>query len=127
MAELARCYDGELGVYEYAAFLNGRLIFSEPEVVGDRPAHGSVFTLEGSAIVSAVKAEEDPEKPGIIVRLFCGMHEGDATAKLVFAEPVHRACICDLRERETEELAVDGATVELPVLEHCKFITVYVE
>lgn len=33
MAELARCYDGELEVYEYAAFLNGRLIFSEPEVV----------------------------------------------------------------------------------------------
>lgn len=56
MAELARCYDGKLEVYEYAAFLNGRLIFSEPEVVGDRPAHGSVFTLEGSAIVSAVKA-----------------------------------------------------------------------
>lgn len=82
MAELARCYDGELEVYEYAAFLNGRLIFSEPEVVGDRP---------------------------------------------VFVEPVHRACICDLRERETGELAVDGATVELPVLKHCKFITVYVE
>ncbi len=52
---------------------------------------------------------------------------GDATAKLVFAEPVHSACTCDLRERETEELAVDGATVELPVLKHCKFITVYVE
>lgn len=86
-----------------------------------------LFTLEGSAIVSAVKAAEDPERPGIIVRLFCGMHEGDATAKLVFAEPVHRACICDLRERETEELAVDGATVELPVLKHCRFITVYVE
>lgn len=98
--------------------------------MGDQPAHGSVFTLEGSAIVSAVKAAEDPEdpeKPGIIVRLFCGMHEGDATAKLVFVEPVHRACICDLREREVEELAVDGATVELPVLKHCKFITVYVE
>lgn len=127
MAELARCYDGKLEVYEYAAFLNGRLIFSEPEVVGDLPAHGSVFTLEGSAIVSAVKAAEDPEKPGIIARLFCGMHEGDATAKLVFAEPVRRACICDLRERETEELAVGGARVELPVLKHCKFITVYVE
>ena len=90
--------------------------------MGDRPAHGSVFTLEGSAIVSAVKAAENPEKPGIIVRLFCGMHEGDATAKLVFAEPVHRACICDLCERE-----MDGATVELPVLKHCRFITVYVE
>lgn len=77
--------------------------------------------------MSAVKAAEDPEKPGIIVRLFCGMHEGDATAKLVFAEPVRRACICDLRERETEELAVGGARVELPVLRHCKFITVYVE
>lgn len=35
--------------------------------------------------------------------------------------------ICDLRERETEELAVGGARVELPVLRHCKFITVYVE
>lgn len=95
--------------------------------MGNRPAYGSVFTLEGSAIVSAVKAAENPEKLGIIVRLFCGMHEGDATAKLVFAEPVYRACICGLRERETEELAVDGATVELPVLKHCKFITVYVE
>lgn len=81
MAELARCYDGELEVYEYAAFLNGRLIFSEPEVVGNRPAHGSVFTLEGAAIVSAVKAAENPEKLGIIVRLFCGMHEGGCNGK----------------------------------------------
>lgn len=127
VAELARCYDGELEVYEYAAFLNGRLIFSEPEVVGTKPATGSVFELEGSAIVSAVKAAEDPERPGIMVRLFCGMHEGDATAKLVFREPVHRAFLCDLRERETEELAVSGNAVELPALAHCKFITVYVE
>lgn len=127
VAEEARSYDGGLELYEYAAFLNGRLIFSEPEVTGTRPATGSLFELEGTAIVSAVKAAEDPAMPGVIIRVFNGFNEADATAILHFAQPPRRACVCDLRERVGEELAIEGSAVTLPVLTHCKFMTVYVE
>lgn len=114
-------------LYEYAAFLNGRLMFSEPEVEGTRPATGSLFRLEGDAIVSAVKAADDPDRPGIVVRVFNGRSEGDATATLVFSRPVRRAWLCDLRERKSGEVWFEGGTVELEPLGHAKFATVYVE
>lgn len=127
VAEVARSYDGDLQVYEYAQFLNGRLIFSEPEVVGTRASKNSLFELEGTAIVSAVKAPDDPELPGVVVRLFNGFNEEDATATLKFKTPVAKAYLCDLRERKVGDLDVDGCDVRLSPLTHCKFATVYIE
>lgn len=127
VAEAARSYDGDLQVYEYAEFLNGRLIFSEPEIAGTHANTGSLFELEGTAIVSAVKAPDDPELPGLIVRLFNGFNEGDATATLKFKIPVAKGYLCDLRERKVGDLDVDGCEVHLPPLTHCKFATVYIE
>lgn len=127
VAEAARLFDGEMEVYEYAEFLNGRLIFSEPPVVGEEPAESSLFTLEGDAIVSAVKAAEDPAMSGIIVRLFNGRVSGDATAKLVFDRPVKGAWVCDLRERKVEPCPVEGCAVVPAELGHCKFTSLYVE
>lgn len=127
VAELARCYDGGLELYEYAAFLNGRLIFSEPEVVGTRAATASLFELQGTAIVSAVKAAEDSDAPGMIIRLFNGLNDGDATVTLRFRSPVRTAYLCDLRERRSGEVAVSGHEVALEPLGHCKFVTLYVE
>ncbi len=127
VAELARSYDGGLQVYEYAEFLNGRLIFSEPEIVGSRSAADSLLEVEGTAIVSAVKAADDPTRPGIVIRLFNGFNEKSATAELVCATPIKRACLCDLRERPLEELHPDGRHVRLPDLGHCAFMTAYVE
>ena len=127
VAEEARSYDGELQVYEYAEFLNGRLIFSEPETVGTRQSAMSLFELEGTAIVSAVKAPDDPSMPGVIVRLFNGFNELDATAIFTFGSQVKKAYLCDLRERYIGDVEVDGCTVRLDPLAHCKFATVYVE
>lgn len=127
IAEFARCFDGELQVYEYAEFLNGRLIFSEPEVEGTGASTNSIFELEGSAIVSAVKAAEAETMPGLIVRLFNGYNEVDASAKLVFKKPVKQAYLCNLREQKTQDVSFLDKTVELSALGHCKFVTLYVE
>lgn len=127
VAEHARQFDGEMELYEYAEFLNGRLIFSEPEVTGTLAATGSLFMVEGTAIVSAVKAAEDPAMPGIIVRLFNGLHEGDATAVLRFASPIRTAYQCDLRERRSGEVSFSGHEVTIKPLTHCKFVTLYIE
>lgn len=127
VAQLARNYDGELELYEYAEFLNGRLIFSEPRVYGDKPAAASLFEVEGTAIVSAVKAPDDPGLPGIVVRLFCGFNQGDATATLRFAKPVKHAYLCNLREQQSGDVEVNGCEVTLKPLGHCKFATVYIE
>ena len=127
VAQLARSYDGELELYEYAEFLNGRLIFSEPRVYGDKPATASLFELEGTAIVSAVKAPDDPELPGVVVRLFCGFNQGDATATLRFAKPVKQAYLCNLREQRSGDVEISGCEVTLKPLGHCKFVTVYIE
>ena len=127
VAQLARSYDGELELYEYAEFLNGRLIFSEPRVYGDGPAAASLFELEGTTVVSAVKAPDDPDLPGVVVRLFCGFNQGDATATLHFATPVKQAYLCNLREQRSGNVEVNGCEVKLKPLGHCKFATVYIE
>ena len=127
VAEHARAYTGEMQVYEYAEFLNGRLIFSEPEVAGTRGPSYSLFKLDGTAIVSAVKAPDDADRDGIVIRLFNGYSDHDATAELIFDKNVKRAYLCDLREREIAPVDVNGKTVTLAPLGHCKFETVYVE
>ncbi|MGN0076597.1 MAG: glycoside hydrolase family 38 C-terminal domain-containing protein, partial [Parafannyhessea sp.] len=127
VAAEARSYDGELRAYEYAEFLNGRLIFSEPEVEGWRPQTGSLFELDGDAIVSAVKASENYGADGLIVRLFNGFADKDATANLKFSRPVQEAYLCDLREHRSGDVAFEGNVVTLPALGHCKFQTLFVK
>ncbi|MCC6098476.1 MAG: alpha-mannosidase [Coriobacteriaceae bacterium] len=127
IAEEARSYDGELRAYEYAEFLNGRLIFSEPEVEGWRSQTGSLFELDGDAIVSAVKTSENYGTDGLIVRLFNGFADKDATANLKFARPVQEAYLCDLREHRSGDVTFEGNVVTLPALGHCKFQTLFVK
>lgn len=126
VAEEARSYDGELRAYEYAEFLNGRLIFSEPEVDGWRSRTGSLFELEGDSIVSAVKASEDCESDGFIIRLFNGFFDKDSTAILKFSRPVREAYLCDLREHRSGDVAFEDNLVSLPSLGRCKFLTLFV-
>ena len=131
VAEQARLYDGQMVAYEYGEFLNGRLIFSEPAVKEPAGAReGSLFEMEGTAVVSAVKAVEDEERAsrgGMVIRVFNGLHEGDASCTLRFSRPVREAYLCDLRERRSGKVAVMGDTVSLEPLAHCKFATLYVE
>lgn len=127
IARLARGYRTPLQLYPYSEFLNGRLIFSEPPVKQSLAQSYSFFELTGDAVLSACKAAESPDMPGIILRFFNPLNDGAAALHLHFENKVSAAYLCNLQEEKTEALTLNGNELVLPTLGHCKFLTVYVE
>lgn len=125
VSQAARAFATGFEAYEYASFLNGRLLFSEEEIDGSSPAMGSLMTVEGDLTLSAIKKAEDGN--GIIVRLFNGEYEGDAAATLTFAGSVANAYEVDLRERKVVEIRHDDKAVLVGPIGHAKIVTVCIE
>lgn len=122
---IAKAYNTPVDVYEYAEFLNGRLIFSQMEIEGTNKEKQSWIKASGNLVVSAIKNAE--EKPGIVIRLFNGKSHLPLKEKIAFASKVKKACLLNLREEEVETLTVNENVVTLPEMGHCKFITLYIE
>lgn len=122
---IAKAYNTPVDVYEYAEFLNGRLIFSQMEIEGTNKEKQSWIKASGNLVVSAIKNAE--EKPGIVIRLFNGKSHLPLKEKIAFASKVKKACLLNLREEEVETLTVNENVVTLPEIGHCKFITLYIE
>ena len=130
---IARAYDTPLTAYEYAPFLNGRLIFSEEERVGTREGIYSLLSYDGDFEISAIKPAE--QRSGIIVRLYngkVGCEETDKTTgvmagRLMFKRSVQYASIVNLREQNIRTADFDVRYVTVPELSPCEFVTLYIE
>ena len=124
VASLAKAYNTPVQVYDYAPFLNGRLIFALPRQEGSNPSRFSLMNVEGDAIASAIKIAEDSE--AIIVRLFNGKYHEAVVSKVHFNDGVSDAATVDLMEREVDKLGFDGDIIYAPELGHCEFCTLKV-
>lgn len=124
VAQAAKKYNTPLQAFEYAEFLNGRLLFPFNRVARDLPQSDSVISTSGNLILSTIKKAD--ERPGWVIRLFNG---GFAAVEdsLFFKQPVKYAELVDLREKCKEMLMVKEGKVSLPKLDHAKFVSVYVE
>lgn len=125
LSGLAKEFNSPVEVYEYARFLNGRLIFSQMETEGQNPGWYSLFETEGSLTVSAIKQEEDGE--GIVIRLYNGLHRHEAGTRIRFARKPAHVFELNLKEEKLRELPVSGNTVEVGPVGHCKFVTLLVQ
>jgi mannosylglycerate hydrolase len=126
VAMRARSFDTPLDGFEYAPFLNGRLMFSEREVEGSGDTRGSLFQLEGGLVPSAIKKAES--RPGLVVRLYNGSYQLPESGRLVFPRKVAKASYVDLREEDVSAAPVeDGHVVVVEPIGHCKFVSLYVE
>lgn len=125
VADVARAFNTPLDAYEYAPFLNGRLIFSQMERVGTEEPERSLMSVEGDLTLSCVKRAED--RPGIVVRLYNGLESGEAGARLTFADEISHASYVDLLERDCAPVGHDAHAVTIEPVGHCRFVTVYVE
>ncbi len=122
---LAREYNTPVQVYEYADFLNGRLIFAQEDVEKTLDINKSLFETKGNLVVSAIKKSED--KKGYIIRLYNGKNHKDIGDEISFKFNVSKAYYTNLKEEITEEIAVSDNKVIINPISHCKFITLYVE
>lgn len=122
---LAKAYNTPVEVYTYAEFLNGRLIFSQREITGTRPAKVSLFETENNLVVSAIKKAEDGE--GLIIRLFNGKDHQNLTDTIHFHYDIREAYYTNLKEEKTEPIEIKNNTMNVKELSHCKFVTIYVK
>ncbi|GHW02141.1 alpha-mannosidase [Lactobacillus nasalidis] len=124
VAQAAKNYNTPLQIFEYAEFLNGRLLFPFNRVARDLPQSASLLSTRGKLILSTIKKAD--ERPGWVIRLY----NGGFTAvedSLLFKQLVKHAELVDLRDECKENLAVEENRVFLPKLEHAKFVSVYIE
>lgn len=125
IAARAHAYATPLQIYEYASFLNGRLLFSEPEIVGTRAPAFSLFEMQGDLVVSAIKKAEG--KSGLILRLFNPLRSCSAGGVLNFSKPIREAWYTDLLENPCEQLSVEQQEINVDPIDPSKFVTLYVE
>lgn len=121
---LARSCTTPLVTYEYAAFLNGRLIFSEMPVHGSLDPIQSLFSSEGRLIMSACKKWE--EGNGYIVRLYNGLYDSEVDDILHVNRKVIDAFYTDLQEQKISEAMYRENDIFIKPLKRCQFVTLCV-
>ncbi len=95
-----KAYNTPVVAREYSEFLNGRLIFSEPEVEGTKEDSYSLFSTENKLVVSAIKKSED--KDGYIIRLYNGQFHEEESDTLVFTQNIKKAYYVDLKKKNMQ-------------------------
>ncbi|WP_288081479.1 glycoside hydrolase family 38 C-terminal domain-containing protein [Faecalibaculum rodentium] len=125
LPQLAKDFNSPVEVYEYARFLNGRLIFSQMETVGTNDRELSLLESDGNLVVSAIKQAEDSE--GIVLRLYNGRHQEAVGDRVRFVRRPAHVYELNLREEKIRELPVVDGEVVVDPIGHCKFVTLLVE
>lgn len=125
VAQLAKQAVTPIEVYQYAEFLNSRLIFTLGDVEQTLPASFSLLSITGNLTLSVLKKAED--RPGYILRLYNGLLEEEGRAAISFKHPIKTAEKVDLKEKTKEPLSINNDTIELENIGHAKFVTLYVE
>lgn len=125
VAQLAKQAVTPIEVYQYAEFLNSRLIFTLGDVEQTLPASFSLLSITGNLTLSVLKKAEN--RPGYILRLYNGLLEEEGRAAISFKHPIKTAEKVDLKEKTKEPLSINNDTIELENIGHAKFVTLYVE
>lgn len=121
---LAREYNTPISAYEYADFLNGRLIFAQEDTEQNLNKKLSLFKSKNQLVISAIKkCEED----GYIIRLYNGKDHMDEDDCLEFLFDIKEAYYMNLKEEKQEEIEVHNNCVHIKALGHCQFVTLFVK
>lgn len=127
VAQEAKRYQTPVEVYEYADFLNGRLLFVQEDIEQTLPKTTSLGTFKNNhLVVSAVKKQE--HKKGYILRFYNPYLHQETTD--VFQTTFDIKCayyVNLLEEKISEPLLVQGRDISIEQIKHCKFVSIYVE
>lgn len=128
VANISQRFLAPIQVYEYAQFLNGRLIFSLRD---EEPIYNNEYSLmkfeDENFTMSAIKKEEHGD--GIIVRLFNAMKEEKTTGKIVLNRDIKSAYNAMLDESYDKEniVKVNAQSISPNSLTHCKVQTIVIK
>ncbi|GEO57835.1 glycoside hydrolase family 38 C-terminal domain-containing protein [Companilactobacillus bobalius] len=125
VASKAKNYDTPEQYYEYADFLNGRLIFNMDSVDRTLDENGSILHTKGNLILSTLKKAD--HRSGYIARFYNGYGDKATDDRIVFNKKPNRVELVDLKEDTIKKLPIVDNTVKLNDITHAKIKTIYFE
>lgn len=125
VASKAKDYDTPEQYYEYADFLNGRLIFNMDSVDRTLDENGSILHTNGNLILSTLKKAD--HRSGYIARFYNGYADEATDDQIVFNKEPNRVELVDLKEDTIKKLPITDNTVKLNDIRHAKIKTIYFE
>jgi mannosylglycerate hydrolase len=121
----AKEYDTDIQFYEYADFLNGRLIFNMDDTQAMLPNSNSLLQTDGKLILSSLKKAN--HRSGYVIRLYNAKSEGSLDDVITFHKKPSRVEFVDLKEETINYLRLEGKKCYLKNIGHAKFISIYFE
>lgn len=121
----AKKYDTGLQIYEYADFLNGRLIFNMDEVTPFLDSENGLIQTKGNLVLSSLKKAN--HRSGYIIRLYNAKKTESVDDVISFGVKPNRVELVDLKEDTIEPLYLEENKCDLKDVKHAKFVTVYFE
>lgn len=122
---IAKAYKTKLQIFEYAEFLNGRLIFPFNKVSRDLNQEFSLFNTNNYLVLSTLKKAD--QRSGYVVRFYNASFNSKED-EIRFSKKPTRIELINLHENKITDLEIGkGNTVELPNIGHAKIVTLYYE
>ncbi|MBU3101981.1 MULTISPECIES: mannosylglycerate hydrolase [Clostridium] len=128
IANIAKKYLTPIQVYQYADFLNGRMIFALRDEKRIYENKYSLFNVKDENFtVSSIKKQEKGE--GLVIRIFNPMKTKLTEGKFIINKRYKRAYNAMLDESycETDELKINEGIIEPNTLTHCKVQTIILD
>jgi mannosylglycerate hydrolase len=122
---MAKEYKTKLQIFEYAEFLNGRLIFPFNKIPRDLDQEFSLFNTNNRLVLSTLKKAD--QRSGYIVRLYNAGFDNKED-KVKFIRKPTRVELVNLHEDKIIDLTInENGVVKLPKIDHAKILTLYYE
>lgn len=128
IASLAKRYLTPIQLYEYADFLNGRMIFAFRDEEKIYENGYSLFEFENENFaLSSIKKEENGT--GLIIRIFNPMQSEATKGKITFSKQYEDAYYAMLDESylEESEISIEDRSITPRPLSHCKVQTIVIK
>lgn len=128
VANTAKRFLTPIQIYEYADFLNGRLIFAFRDEEQTYENEYSLMNVNNSNFtVSAIKKEEKGD--GIVIRIFNGMKNKYTKGGFSINKNITSAYSAMLDESydNANQYEINVKTVEINSLSHCKVQTIVIK
>jgi len=126
VANKAKSYNTDIQLYEYADFLNRRVIFNLNDVENkDLPMEYSMLNTQGNLTLSTLKKAD--MKSGYIARFYNSGLKNEIDDVIEFSDTPSRVYLVDLKEDITAELKLYNNKVFLKDIGHAKIVTIYFE
>lgn len=125
VASKAKDYDTPEQYYEYADFLNGRLIFTMDSIDRTLNESGSILRTNGNLILSTLKKAN--HRSGYIARFYNGYGCKTTDDQVIFNKKPTRVELVNLKEDTIKKIQFADNTIKLNDITHAKIKTIYFE